>query len=208
MFHKRLRSLVLQSFDLSYGGEVGFDQAIDMSAAVIGSTKLKQEKELLDRYMTELSRGSNMYCVSIKDTLEALEMGAVDDLIVSESLAVNRCVMRDPTTEEESVEYISGMEEDTKKGDDRPMEIVEEEPLLDWLRDNYQSFGSRLTLVSDRTAAGRSFAQGLGGLGGLLRWSVDFHDFDTDADCEDVDCEEGWCESSNEEGTADGDFGF
>eukprot|EP00797_Seminavis_robusta_P032146 Sro710_g191050.3 (150) ;mRNA; f:21734-22183 len=149
-----------------------------------------------------------MYCVSIKDTLEALEMGAVDDLIVSESLAVNRCVMRDPTTEEESVEYISGMEEDTKKGDDRPMEIVEEEPLLDWLRDNYQSFGSRLTLVSDRTAAGRSFAQGLGGLGGLLRWSVDFHDFDTDADCEDVDCEEGWCESSNEEGTADGDFGF
>lgn len=174
VFHKRLGPLVIQSLDIAYGGQVGFDAAIDQSAAALGSAKLLQEKVLLERYMEEMSRGTGKYCLSAKDTLAALEMGAVEDLIVWEGLRTMRYEMVDEETGEEKTVLCSEEEEQPRE---EGCEVTMKELLLDWICDNYKSFGCRLSLVTDRTAPGRQFAQGLGGFGGLLRWRVDFHEF-------------------------------
>lgn len=42
--------------DVSYGGENGFNQAIELAAETLGSVKLIQEKRLLQKYFDEISQ--------------------------------------------------------------------------------------------------------------------------------------------------------
>ena len=63
MFDGRLQKAILCTVDVSYGGENGFNQAIELSAETLGGVKFIQEKKLLLKYFDEISRGN----VSIQD---------------------------------------------------------------------------------------------------------------------------------------------
>lgn len=54
------------------------------------------------------------------------------------------------------------------------LEITERITLVEWLANNYKSFGANLEFVTDRSQEGSQFCKGFGGIGGLLRWKVDF----------------------------------
>ena len=122
---------------------------------------------LLERYFGTISEDTGKYCFSVEDTLQALEMGAVEDLILWENLEVNRSVLRNEETGEETVLFLPKETGVTET-------IVKKELLLDWICDNYKSFGCNLELVSDRSAQGAQFVCGFGGIGGTLRWAVHF----------------------------------
>ena len=47
MFDPRLAAKVLKVVDVSYGGENGFNQAIELSAEVLANVKFIQEKQLI-----------------------------------------------------------------------------------------------------------------------------------------------------------------
>ncbi len=52
------------------------------------------------------------------------------------------------------------------------LEIVERMTLVEWLANNYKSFGAALEFITDRSQEGSQFCRGFGGIGGLLRWKV------------------------------------
>ena len=54
------------------------------------------------------------------------------------------------------------------------LEVRDNTPLLEWLANNYRSFGTTLEFVTDRSQEGSQFCKGFGGIGGVLRWAVDF----------------------------------
>lgn len=47
---------MLKLVDVSYGGENGFNQAIELSAEVLSNVKFIQEKKLIGRYFDEISQ--------------------------------------------------------------------------------------------------------------------------------------------------------
>merc|ERR1711957_1017013 len=51
---------------------------------------------------------------------------------------------------------------------------IEIELLVDWIANNYKHSGFRLEFVTDRSREGTQFTKGFGGIGGILRWEVDF----------------------------------
>ena len=55
-----------------------------------------------------------------------------------------------------------------------PLETIEKEPFVEWLTNNYKNFGCNLEFVTDRSSEGTQFVKGFGGIGGILRWKVDF----------------------------------
>lgn len=128
---------MLKLVDISYGGENGFNQAIELSAEVLSNVKFIQEKKLIGwcrdqsktraggcfwkrcdfcinnrisqfcqsplfecfsclsgRYFDEISQDTGKYCFGVEDTLKALEMGAVEILIVYENLDTMRYILR------------------------------------------------------------------------------------------------------------------
>ena len=53
-----------------------------------------QEKRLIGKYFDEISQDTGKYVFGVDDTLKALEMGAVETLIVWENLDVNRYTLK------------------------------------------------------------------------------------------------------------------
>ena len=82
--------IALRTVDAACGGRRGFAQAIEDCLKVIGNQKLLQEKAVLESFFEQVSRDTGYHCFSLQDTMQALAMGAVETLIVSEDLDVQR----------------------------------------------------------------------------------------------------------------------
>ena len=90
---------IIKVVDVSYGGENGFNQAIELASDSLANVKFIQEKKLIGRYFDEISQDTQKYCFGVDDTLRALEMGAVDTLIVWENLMVTRYILKNHSTD-------------------------------------------------------------------------------------------------------------
>jgi peptide chain release factor subunit 1 len=187
MFDPRLQCKVLKIVDVSYGGENGFNQAIELAAEVLSNVKFIQEKKLIGRYFDEISQDTGKFCFGIQDTLQALNMGAVETLIVWENLDITRYVLKNHAVGEEVVLHLSPEQEKDKtyfvdKETGVELELSDKCPLLEWLANNYKSFGATLEIVTDRSQEGSQFCKGFGGIGGILRYRVDFQSMEVMSD--------------------------
>ena len=220
LFDGRLSKIVLKMVDVSYGGENGFNQAIELSADTLGAVKLMKEKKLLQSFMDEISQDTGKYCFMVDDTLKALELGAAEDLIVWENLEVTRYVLRNSSTSEETILHLTKEQEanesffhDQETGAE--LEVVEKESFVEWMAENYKQYGCNLEFVTDRSSEGTQFVKGFGGIGAILRWKVDFVELNHYEEAaaldggDDSDSEAGSDGDDDDDyGFDDGDFGF
>lgn len=179
MFDQRLAAKIIKVVDVSYGGENGFNQAIELAAESLSNVKFVQEKKLIQKYFNEISQDSGKYCFGIDDTLKALELGSVETLIVWENLDITRYVLRNGASEEVTVYVNKEQEKDRSKFTDKSTglemeQVCEPQSLLEWFADKYKEFGAALEFVTNRSQEGAQFVKGFGGIGGLLRYKVDF----------------------------------
>lgn len=188
MFDNRLQNKVIKVVDVSYGGENGFNQAIELAAETLGNVKFIQEKKLIGKYFEEISQDSGRVCYGIEDTLKALELGAAETLIVYENLDVTRWVLK-ASDGSESIFHLTKIQENDRemfmdKQTGQEMEVLDQSSFLEWLAEKYKDFGATLEFVSDRSSEGNQFVKGFGGIGAMLRYKVNFEQL---ADFEDED---------------------
>lgn len=185
LFDGRLAARVLKTVDISYGGENGFNQAIELSAETLANVKFVQEKKLLNQYFEEISQDLGKFCYGIEDTLKALDLGACETVIVYENLNIVRYTLKDSEEQEVVVNVNPDLPDKLymlDKATGAEMEIVKEEMFLEWLAENYKSFGAALEFVTDRSSEGAQFCQGFGGIGALLRYKVNFEQLVDESD--------------------------
>ena len=182
---QRIKKKILKVVDISYGGERGFQQAIEMSMGCLGDIRFIEEKQLIQSYFKHISKNTGMIVFGVKETIQTMEMGAVQTLIIWENIDLFRIKMRNPLTQDEKILYLktSQIENDNQfQKDGQEYEVVEKECLIDWLIANYSQYGIVLEIISNKTSDGAQFCQGFGGIGGILRYKVDI-----DNDCNDDD---------------------
>jgi len=187
LFDARLKSIVLAVVDVSYGGENGFNQAIELSSDTLANVKFVQEKKLISSFFDEISQDTSKYVFGVKDTLQCLEMGAVETLIVWENLDMNRFELRNGTSNETVVKMLSSQQETDDsnfkdKETNSDLEVIEKLSLLEWLANSYKKFGCTLEFITNKSQEGSQFCRGFGGIGGLLRYAVDLGEFEVDED--------------------------
>jgi peptide chain release factor subunit 1 len=177
----RLQSIVLKIVDVSYGGESGFNQAIELSAEVLGNVKFVREKKLIGAFMEEIAVDSGRFVFGVAESLKALEIGAIETLIAWENLEHVRYVLKNSSTGEEVIKVLNKTQQadtnqfrDAASGAD--LEIQESMALLEWLASSYKQKGARLEIVTDRSAEGNQFVKGFGGLGGILRYKLELEE--------------------------------
>lgn len=179
MFDGRLQSKVIKVVDVSYGGENGFNQAIELASETLSNVKFIQEKKLINKYFDEISQDSGKVCYGVDDTLKALEAGAAETLIVFENLEVVRYKLKASDGSEIIRNLTKTQEQDRDtyfrdKETGQEMEVVDQQPFLEWLAESYRDFGATLEFVSDRSSEGNQFVKGFGGIGAILRYKLNF----------------------------------
>jgi peptide chain release factor subunit 1 len=119
-------------------------------------------------------------------------------------------VLRNATTSEERIVHLSPEQEKNESFFHDPdtgveLEVIEKEPMVEWFANNYKNFGCNLEFVTDKSGEGTQFVKGFGGIGGILRWKVDFVEM---ADFEDQANHHGGDDSESEDGDDDDEYGF
>jgi peptide chain release factor subunit 1 len=211
LFDGRLLKVLIKIVDVSYGGENGFNQAIELAAETLANVKFVQEKKLICAYFDHISQDTGKFCFGVADTLQALEMGAVETLIVWEDLSTLRLELMNNQTNTKTVIFVKPEDEkkdkslfiDKETGAD--LEVKERDTLLEWFTENYKTFGTKLEFVTNRSGEGSQFCKGFGGIGGILRWQVDFAELQTVDDGREFHDEESDEDAGFDD---DGDWGF
>ena len=124
-------------------------------------------------------------------------------------------MLRNNSTGEEKVLHLTKaqQENDNHYHDENgvELEIIEKESLVEWFANHYKDFGANLEYVTDRSGEGTQFVKGFGGIGGILRWKVDFVEmsaFDDQGGHDSDDSDEESDDDDDDYGFDDGDFGF
>ena len=187
MFDPRLQAKILNVVDVSYGGENGFNQAIELSSEILSNVKFIQEKRLIGKYFEEISQDTGKYVFGVDDTLKTLEMGAVEILIVWENLDINRYVLKNSTTGEIIIKHLNKEQEADQNNFRAPvgtaeLAVQEKTSLLEWFATEYKKFGCTLEFVTNKSQEGSQFCRGFGGIGGILRYQLDIRSFDEFSD--------------------------
>ncbi len=82
-----VKKKVLGTVDTSYTGEHGVEETIVKGEELIKEASVFKEKKILQRFLNELPRPSGLAIHGFKSVQKALEMGAVDTLVLSEKFS-------------------------------------------------------------------------------------------------------------------------
>ncbi|MFT4326364.1 MAG: peptide chain release factor aRF-1 [Candidatus Woesearchaeota archaeon] len=77
---------IIGTKDLSYTGEFGLQELLDRSEDLLVEEEVAKEKKLMNDFFKLLSTGTNKYAYGREDCIRLIEMGAVDILLLSESV--------------------------------------------------------------------------------------------------------------------------
>jgi peptide chain release factor subunit 1 len=140
------------------------------------------KKKLLTDFMQEIAKDTNKYCFGFRDTIRALQMGAVETIIVWENLDIIRVVVENPQTKQTNELFLTPKEvekaEHQKDANGNTLEVKESGEFLEWLANQYKNFGAKLEFITDRSQEGAQFVKGFGGIGGFLRYQVNMAELD------------------------------
>ena len=112
LLDERLRSKIFQVVDLSYGGEAGFNQAIESCSIILSEVKFIKEKKLLQSYFDEIARDTGKYIYGASQTIELLASGSIEKLILWENLDLFRLTFQDLNTKKEREQIVKKEELD------------------------------------------------------------------------------------------------
>ncbi len=99
--NNQLKEKIIGIFDLSYTGEFGLQELVEKSRDLLIKEEIMQEKEIMGKFLELLSKEPEKTAYGITEVKKALELGAVDTLLISESV------------EESSVDQLEELAEQT-----------------------------------------------------------------------------------------------
>ncbi len=81
-----LKRKIIGTKDLSYTEEFGLQELLDKSEDLLAGEEVAQEKKIMNRFFQELRDNPKKITYGERETLKALEMNAVEQLLISEAI--------------------------------------------------------------------------------------------------------------------------
>ena len=103
---KRLKEKVLASVDVAYGGQAGFNQAIDLASSHLQSFNIGKERKVLGNLFEEIEKESQLVAYGLDETCINLENGTLKTLIIWDGLEAFRYTLRCTSATKQPVEPI------------------------------------------------------------------------------------------------------
>ena len=103
LFDKRLAATVLASLDIAYGMDQGLQNAITLASDVLTNVKFVHEKKVISKFFDNISMDTAMIVFGVEDTMKALELGALETMLLFENIEIMRYEIKNPVKNETKV---------------------------------------------------------------------------------------------------------
>ncbi len=180
----RLREKILDVVDLGYGGSEGIRALIEKVKDKIEDVKYIQEKQIMQRFMKEISIDSGLASYGLEEIKRALNYGAVDTLMLSERLNLYKIKLECSNCEFSEYRNIKENELEKIKGDiqgeicpncsSNTFNITENKSIIEELGEIAESTGTDVIILSTETEEGEMLQSTFGGIAAILRYKIDY----------------------------------
>jgi peptide chain release factor subunit 1 len=179
--HYEIQDKIIDTFDTGYTDEFGLRELVSAASETMTNLKVSSEKKLMKRFLNEVTKTERSLAVYGESEIrKALEMGAVDIILLSENLRRYRVKIVCPTCN--YFEWRTISEEDLedfkypncpKCSNPTQMDIEEKIDLIDELSDLADKTSSKVEIISAGSEEGDSLYSAFNGIAGILRYAVD-----------------------------------
>ncbi len=163
---------MLDVFDTGYTDEYGLRELVDKAKKTLSDIELIKEKELIERLMDEIRKPDGGMSVYGPQVEKALEMGAIDTLLISEELNSSVNSLTCPKCGHSQSSILGELGKETKCPKCGSSLKAEEGDLTDYLFDMAEKVGTKIELISEDFEEGKVFCKTFGGLAGILRYRI------------------------------------
>ena len=173
--HHELRKKILPTFlDVGYTDEYGLRELVEKSREILSGLDLMREKTLVQRLMEEIRKADGgLAAYGEEQVRNALRLGAVDTLLVSEGLRKARAKLRCANGDWEGEKTIDDAGElPTCPKDGGPLTVVESRELIEDLTMMAAQMGTNVELISKDSEEGQLLLRAFGGIAAILRFRV------------------------------------
>ena len=180
----RLRDKILDVVDLGYGGTEGIRALIEKIKDKIANVKFIKEKEVMQLFLKEISNDTGMAAYGLKEVQKALNMGAVDKLILSEKLdtvqvnieCTNCNYKESRTTREAGLGKLEIKIQDEKCPEcgSNSFNNVKTILLIEELGSIAETVGTEVIIISPDTEEGDMLYSTFGGIVAILRFKLTY----------------------------------
>ncbi|MEM1578465.1 MAG: peptide chain release factor aRF-1 [Archaeoglobaceae archaeon] len=173
--HHELQKKVLDLFDVGYTNESGLYELVEKAKDLLSEVDLIREKNLMNRFLYEISR-DGLAVYGEEEIRKYLELGAVDTLLISEELRLERVRYRCQNCGEERVVTLKDktVSRQICEKDGVEMEEVERIDVVLELSEIAERMNSKLEFLSTETEEGEVLLKAFGGIAAILRYKPNF----------------------------------
>lgn len=170
----RIKDNIIGTVDTSYTDESGIRETVQKSGELLKGAEITRERKNLDEFFEAIVK-TGLATYGRKEVEEALALGKVETLLLSESLEwwVYKFRCGSCETEEEVIVEGEKIIDERKfrcKKCDSQGEFIEQVDYIDWAMEKAQKTGANTKIISTETPEGQQFFNGFGGVGAILRY--------------------------------------
>jgi len=177
--HHELRKRIIGVVDISYSGEYGLRELVEKASDILKDQEAVREKKLIQEFFRHLVKDTGMITYGEKEVRKALELGAVDTLLISEGYdrvrvraKCNNCGWEEVKTmgEAEFQAYKKRLTHCPRCGSQNIS--FEKWDVAEELIKMAEEAGSNVEVISLDTEEGQQFYKAFGGLAAILRYKI------------------------------------
>lgn len=114
-FDKRLQAIVIATYDIQYGFEDGLNHAITQAGDALANVRFVEEKALIANFFEQINLDTGMIVFGVNDTMKALEMSAIDKVLLYDEIEYVRYEIKNPSTGKITTHYLTPKQEEDPK---------------------------------------------------------------------------------------------
>ena len=169
--HHELQKKVIGLFDVGYTDESGLYELVEKAEDALQELDLIREKKLMNRFLKEVVK-DGLAAYGEEEVRRYLTLGAVDTLLLSEDLRLERVRYRCPMC---GVEKEITVRDETKKKvvcekDGTEMEEVDRKDVVLELSELAEQSGAKVEILSTESEEGAMLLNAFGGIAAILRF--------------------------------------
>ena len=174
--HEIAKKIAKTTFDVGYSNESGVRELVDNAGAMMGEIELDAERQLMNKFLEELIRSQPKATYGELMIKKALDMGAVDNLLISEGLRKNSLKLECGKCSHDWNLSLSRTEElpacPKCKAKSEDVKEISSISLIDELSLLAAKGNAEISFISVDTEEGSQLLHGFGGLAAILRYPV------------------------------------
>ena len=179
--HYEIQDKIVDVFDTGYTDEFGLRELVSAASETMTDLKIAKEKKVMKRFFKEITKGdSSLALYGEMQIRNALQMGAIDTLLLSENLRRYRVTLTCPScnfSEQRTIREADLKElvlpKCTSCDSSVEMEITDKIDLIDELSELCESTGGSVVLISENSEEGSSLVSAFDGIAGIARYPIE-----------------------------------